>query len=176
MEKVKPPTFTGKVEDWPEFRSVWNDLCSDMPESIQVQQVKTHIPPADMKRVAAVKTMKEIWERLERIYEDKELNIVTVKSNLEAFKPRNAPDHQRIQDVFEAVEKAVTQLKNLEALNYLKDDFSLINKIVLKLPEAERRRYSDYMTSVSVELDTTCKWDKFWVWLKSRHKLSLIHI
>ena len=57
MEKVKPPTVTGKVEDWPEFRSVWNDLCSDMPESIQVQQVKTHIPTADAKRVAAVKTI-----------------------------------------------------------------------------------------------------------------------
>jgi len=46
MERLKPPTFTGRVEDWPEFRSVWKELLSDYPE-VQVQHMKANIPQAD---------------------------------------------------------------------------------------------------------------------------------
>ena len=34
MERLKPPVFSGRVEDWPEFRSVWKDLLSGYPDSI----------------------------------------------------------------------------------------------------------------------------------------------
>ena len=68
--------------------------------------------------------MKEVWERLERVYGDVDLNIITIKSNLESMVPKSVQDHKRIQEVYEAVEVAVTQLKNLDALQYLKDDFS----------------------------------------------------
>ena len=67
LERLKPPTFSGKIEDWPEFRSVWKDLLSDYPESVQVQHLKSNIPAADAKRVIGVKTMKEMWERLEKV-------------------------------------------------------------------------------------------------------------
>ena len=65
IEKLKPPVFSGHVEDWPEFRSVWTELFSELPESVQVQHVKTNVPAADAKRIAGVKTMREVWERLE---------------------------------------------------------------------------------------------------------------
>ena len=29
IERPKPPTFSGKIEDWPEFRSVWTELVAD---------------------------------------------------------------------------------------------------------------------------------------------------
>ena len=70
LERLKPPTFSGKVEDWPEFRSVWKDLLSDYPESVQVQHLKSNIPSADAKRVVGVKSMDEMWRRLEKVYGD----------------------------------------------------------------------------------------------------------
>ena len=60
LERLKPPVFSGKIEDWPEFRSVWKDLLSDYPESVQVQHLKSNIPAADAKRVVGVKTCSEI--------------------------------------------------------------------------------------------------------------------
>ena len=128
LEKLKPPTFSGRVEDWPEFRAVWNELLGDVPESIQVQHVRNHLPAADAKKVSGVKTMEEVWQRLERVYGDRELNILTVKSNLENFSPKSAQDHRKLQEVYEVVERAVTQLQNLDALRYLKEDCGLMNK------------------------------------------------
>ena len=34
IERIKPPVFSGHVEDWPEFRSVWTELFSELPESV----------------------------------------------------------------------------------------------------------------------------------------------
>ena len=139
LERLKPPVFSGKIEDWSEFGSVWIDLLSDHPESVQVQHLKANIPAADAKRVVGVKTMVEMWPRLEKVYGDKDLNIITVKSNLENFKPKSNQDFKKVQEVYEAIESAVTQLENLDALHYLKDDFGLMNQLVMKLPVADQR-------------------------------------
>ena len=61
LEKLKAPTFSGKIEDWPEFRSVWKDLMNGYPESIQIQHLKSNLPATDAKRVAGVKNMDRIF-------------------------------------------------------------------------------------------------------------------
>ena len=118
MERLKTPSFSGKVEEWPEFRSVWTALMSDLPDSVQIQHVKASLPASDSKRVAGLKTMAEVWARLETVYGDTDLNIITVKSNLESLVPKAVLEHKRIIEVYEAVESAKTQLDNLGALNY----------------------------------------------------------
>ena len=134
LKKLDPPTFSGKVEEWPEFRSVWMELLADLPDNVQVQHFRTNIPANDAKRVAGVKTMTEMWARMEKIYGDVDLNIITIKSNLENLTPKATQEHKRIVEIFEAVEIAVTQLQNLDALHYLLDVLGLINKLILKLP------------------------------------------
>jgi len=83
MKCLEPPTFSGDVEDWPEFRSIWKELLADYPDSIKVNHMKANIPAADAKRVGGVKTMAELWTRLEKMYGDMDLNIITIKNNLE---------------------------------------------------------------------------------------------
>ena len=173
IEKLKPPVFSGKVEDWPEFRRVWQDLLSGLPDSVQVQHIKTNIPANDAKRITSVRTMPEVWERLEKVYGNRYLNVITVKTNLESFVPKSSQDHKRVLKVFEAVETAVTQLQNLSALHYLQEDFSLMNKIVLKLPFVEQTKYTDYVTSEVVKASTASRWEKFWTWFKQRHESAV---
>ena len=62
-----------------------------------------------------------------------------MKSNLENFKPKSNQDFKKVQEVYEAIESDVTQLENLDALHYLKDDFGLMNQLVMKLPVADQR-------------------------------------
>ena len=155
---MKPPTFSGKIEEWPEFKSVWKELLSGYPDNIQTQHFKTHIPALDAKRVVGVKTMAEMWRRLDKVYGDVELNILTVKNNLENFTPKASADHKRILEVFKCIESAVTQLDNLGALQYLKDDFGLMSKLVLKLPAADQRQYSQYVTSSAARADPRSRW------------------
>ena len=96
IERLKPPTFSGKIEDWPEFRSVWTELLAEYPENVQVQHLREHIPETDKKRIVGVKTMGEIWRRLEKVYGNTELNIITVKMNLENLVPKATQDFKRI--------------------------------------------------------------------------------
>ena len=67
IEKLKPPVFLGKVEDFTEFLSVWNELLAGLPKSVQVQHIKSNIPASDSKRIAGLKTMKEVWERIKNL-------------------------------------------------------------------------------------------------------------
>ena len=158
------------MEDWPEFRSVWKDMLASYPDSIQVQHIKNNMPAGDARRVAGVKTMEEIWRRLEKVYGDTQLNILTIKSNLENLVPKAAENYKRVLEVFEAVETAVTQLNNLEALHYVRDNFGLISKLVMKLPEEYQDQYTEYITLDTVYQDNiSTKWDKFWV---ARHVLG----
>ena len=39
LERIKPPTFSGKVEEWPEFRSILQDFFSDLPEIVHIQHI-----------------------------------------------------------------------------------------------------------------------------------------
>ena len=52
--------------------------------------------------------MTEMWTRMEKDYGDTDLNIITVKSNLEGFTPKSSQDFKRIMEVFEAIETAET--------------------------------------------------------------------
>ena len=173
MEKLKVPVFSGKVEDFPEFRSVWRDMLSSHPESIQVQYIKGNVPAKDSRRIAGVKTMEEVWKRLEKVYGDTQLNIVTVKASLENLVPKAAENYKRVLEVYEAVEAAVTQLTNLDALQYIKEDFSLMNKIVLKLPSEYQDQFAEYITSDPVRADASSRWDKFWVWMERLHRRAV---
>jgi hypothetical protein len=169
LEQTQQPTFSGKVEDWPEFRSVWMELLAEHPESVQVQYLRKSIPANDARHIAGVKTMGEAWRRLEDVYGNLQLNIITVKTNLESFMPKAVERYKKIREVYEAVEKAVTQLSNLGALHYLKEDFSLMNRIVLKLAEEEQTQYHEYITSDDVMTDVSSTWDMFWGWMEKIH-------
>ena len=71
--------------------------------------MQANIPAAIAKRVAGVLTMVDMWKRLEKVYGDTDLNIITVKTNLENFLPKATVDYKRILEVYEAIEMAVTQ-------------------------------------------------------------------
>ena len=173
LERLKPPVFTGKVEDWPEFRSVWMDMLSTYPESVQVQHFKANIPSNDAKRIAGVKTMAEVWRRMEKVYGDTQLNILTVKANIENLVPKATESYKRVLEVYEAVETAVTQLTNLDALQYVKEDFGLMSKILLKLPSEYQDEFAKYITKETVRADPSSRWDKFWVWMERLHRRAV---
>ena len=139
---------------------------SNYPEGVQVQHLKANLPTADAKRIAGVNKMSEAWKRLEKVYGDTKLNILTVKQNLESFTPKASDNFKRVLEIFEAVETAVTQLTNLNALRYIKEDFGLMAKIVSKLPYDDQKRYDEYLTSDGVYDDPSPDWDRFWTWLE----------
>ena len=152
---------------------MWVDMLSTYPESVQVQHFKANIPSNDARRIAGVKTMVEVWKRMEKVYGDTQLNILTVKANVENLRPKATESYERVLEVYEAVETAVTQLTNLNALQYIREDFGLMSKILLKLPSEYQDQFAEYITSDSVRADPSSRWDKFWVWMERLHRRAV---
>ena len=53
--------------------------------------------------------------------------------------PKATSDYMKIMEIYEVVEATQTQLQNLDAIDVLKEEFVLLNKIVLKLPQAVQK-------------------------------------
>ena len=76
-------------------------------------------------------------------------------------------------DVFEAVERSVTQLTRLGSADHIKGDLSLIHKLVSKLPKIVQGQYADYLSSPIVSVSAATDWDKFWNWFQGAYKSAI---
>ena len=47
LPKLKELTFSGNVEDWPEFRRNWQARFSNVPDDVQIQYLKRALPSKD---------------------------------------------------------------------------------------------------------------------------------
>ena len=126
LPKLSALTFSGKVEEWPEFRRDWNGRYGNLPDAIQLQYLKPALPVKDQSKITAVNSMSECWRRLAKTYGDRTLNIVTVKNNLRRYQPKGGQRWEKIIDLYEFIEKALTQLQVLNAEKCLEDEFELV--------------------------------------------------
>ena len=61
IEKLKVPTFSGKVEDSP--KSAWSGkTLVSYPDSVEVLHMKSNLPASDAKRVTGVNAMTKMWQ------------------------------------------------------------------------------------------------------------------
>lgn len=82
LPRLEPLKFSGKVEEYPEFKRNWLSRFGNLDSGIQLQYLKPSLPLKDQPKVSAVDTIEECWTRLGKIYGDKQVNVSTVKSNL----------------------------------------------------------------------------------------------
>ena len=68
--------FSGKVEDWPEFKRNWMSRYSTLNNDTQLQYLKPALPVKDQPKVSALTSMDQCWERLDKVYGNKQLNII----------------------------------------------------------------------------------------------------
>ena len=173
IEPLKPPVFSGDVDDWIEFRTAWNSLLGELPELVQIQYLKTCLPHSDIKRIVGLRSIKAMWERLNNIHGNPELHVVLIKSRLENLSIEFGEEYEQVIELYQEVEYAVAQLCNLQALKYLEDDVRLINRLVMKLNRNDQKKYADYITSEIVVSDSASRWEKFSKWLEHQYRSSL---
>ena len=85
LQKVPLPYFSGKAEEWPEFRRYFEELTKDehFPPGIMMAQIRGHLQTNEAKAMIAGKTNPtEAWTALDKWYGDKELALVNVRHKL----------------------------------------------------------------------------------------------
>ena len=79
------PCFSGKAEEWPEFRRYFLELTAEerFSPAIMMAQMREHLSSREAKALIAGKTdPAEAWTALNRRYGDNDLALVNVKYKL----------------------------------------------------------------------------------------------
>ena len=87
VEKVKLPTFTGRQEDFAEFRNQFRELCAGERYTpvLEMAQLKMKLPKEALTTIAGLQCPEEAWKRLEEMYGNRELSILSAIKNLREF-------------------------------------------------------------------------------------------
>ena len=109
LPHLDPLKFSGKVEEFPEFKRNWLARYGRLENDVQLQYLKPSLPLEDQSKVSAVATIASCWERLGKVYGDKMVNVTTVKNNLRGLVLRGNQKWEKLLKLFDEVEKAVDQ-------------------------------------------------------------------
>ena len=111
IEPLKPPKYSGKVEDWINFCCSWQDLMSDIPQNIQIYHLRESLPESIATRVRGLKSIQEIWNRLDQLLGSVELQVTVLTSKLQNLVIKSIDSHEKVIELYEEVEYAVSQLE-----------------------------------------------------------------
>ena len=79
------PYFSGKAEEWPEFRRYFSELMTGktLPPCINMAQIREHLLTKEAKSlIAGNPDPTKAWKALDKRYRDKELALVNVRYKL----------------------------------------------------------------------------------------------
>ena len=145
VEKVKLPTFSGRQEDFAEFRCQFRELCAGEGYTaiLELAQLKMKLPRDALSTIAGLQCPELAWKRLEEMYGNRELSILSALKNIREFKSSKSAAHEQVIDLAMAVQKCQTELKNIDAVNELLGDRESIACIVQALPVNIRDKWYD---------------------------------
>ena len=171
IERMKLPRFSGKAEDYWEFRECFHTLVKDAyPEpALYLLQLKQHLDSREAQNLLRGMTVvQEAWNTLDQHFGDEDAAINTVLANLRRLKLSGNSPHDRLESLAQAVHQAKTSLQQVDAGDALDHDKSLIGTLVTKLPSA----YSDRWFQQVSETGGRITWQLFSLWLKKARGMA----
>ena len=145
VEKVKLPTFSGRQEDFAEFRGQFRELCQGERYTpiLEMAQLRLKLPKEALTTITGLQCPEEAWKRLEELYGNRVLSILSAIKHLQDFKPKPAAAHEQVIETAMAVQKCMTELKNIKAVHELLGDCESVACIILALPPTVRDKWYD---------------------------------
>ena len=97
VEKVKLPTFSGRQEDFPEFRNQFRELCKGEQYTpvLEMAQLKQKLPREALAAIGGLQCPEISWKRLEEVYGNREILIMSAIKNLRDFKSSKPAPHEQ---------------------------------------------------------------------------------
>ena len=137
VERSKLPVFSGKVEEFPEFRKQFQELTKEegFPEAILISKLKTAVLAEVRELLVGVDTISGAWSSLQKRYGDRKVAILTIQARLTKL-TLFGEDHEKIEQLSREVSQAVNLLRHpdIHALDSLTRDFDMVGRLVAKLP------------------------------------------
>ena len=159
VEKVRLPQFSGKLEDFSEFKVQFRELCrgEGYTPVVELAQMKLKLPREAITAIAGLQCPSEAWKRLEEVYGNRELSILSSLKRLREFKSSKTPPHEQVIELASALQRCRTELSNLDAVQELMGDREALACLVQALPPTIRDKWYDReVPSSTVERGSFC--------------------
>ena len=168
LQRVSLPTFSGKAEEWPEFRRYFLELATEerFSPAVMIAQLREHLSTKEAKALIAGKTdPADAWAALNSRYGDKELALVNVKYKLINLDTSKGKGYEKVEALLQGVNEACAILKAVEAETELFNDVSLVAQLVAKLPASGQERWHQDRTAPEFVMCQKALGVKFLAWL-----------
>ena len=171
MEKVSLPTFSGRQEDFSEFQSQFKELCrgEGYTPVLEMAQLKLKLPKEALTALTGLRDPGKAWDRLEEMYGNREIAIMSALKSLREFRPVKSAAHEQVIELVMAVQRCQTELVNIDALQELLGDREALACIVQALPATFRDKWYDR----EVPTDTSKKGEYLLAWLEKQRENAI---
>ena len=101
VEKTPFPTFNGSQEGWAEFKRVFQEMISPSgcAKALELAQLAVKLPAEARLWSKGVSEPTEVWKRLDDLYGDKELAVLSTIYRLESLELLQGPAKKRLEAV-----------------------------------------------------------------------------
>ena len=159
------------------FRQEWVDLQrgQNTTDAIQLRQLREKLPRAAQEMIRGIGPanggVRAAFDRLEKEYGDRDLNILTVQKQLDAFQPRSKDGPSKVEELFREVERASNLLRGMGAEQELERERGLIGRLISKLPFAYQNLWDDHSTLPGAARSGS-EWQVFQAWLGRQREIA----
>ena len=143
LEKVRLPNFSGRSEDYAEFKMLFQQLCGGemYPSVIELTQLRQKIPKDAVQTIAGLTSPEEAWKRLDEVYGNRESAILSAIRKLRAFKPSKSADCDQVIEVARSVQRCRTILEAVRAMDEFHSDRETVACVIDSLPTTAQERW-----------------------------------
>ena len=129
-----------------EFRSQFRELCRGERYTpvLEMAQLRTKLPKEALALLVGLQCPEEAWKRLEELYGNRELAILSALKRLREFKATKQGAHEQVIELAGAVQRCQTELGNVKALDELLNDRESVACIIYALPPTVKDKWYDH--------------------------------
>ena len=175
IEKAKIPVFSGRLEDYPDFKDQFRDLTQNCghPPSALLQQLRDKVPSEAKTELVGAKSLEEAWESLDERYGDVDMTTKMIKERLNNLKlDPFQPQNEHVIVVANAVKHAMKLLSAEQQNDALANDKELVGNLVGKLSQGLRDSWHDFATDLA-RGPRPNTWSMFKSWLNERKRKAV---
>ena len=173
VEKVRLPQFSGRHEEFAEFRRQFQELClgERYTPVLELAQLRLKIPKDAVHALGGILDPRTAWARLEEMYGNKEISIMSALKSIRDFKSSKSAAHERLIDLIVTVQRSQTVLESLDARHELVGDRETLASIVQALPPDTQGKWYDREVP---DGETTCQKGEFLLTWLEKHRQNAI--
>ena len=175
LERVKLPFFSGKIEDWPDFKATFKQLIAaeGYEPIIEVTQLKSRLPAKVADLLQGLREPATVWARLEEKYGNINQTIIASINKLHGLQlPKNNQAGQ-VEALASAISKTKAILASVGAERDLFVDLATLGILIMKLPQGVQDRWLLQRQDLEEYLDRQTEGEEFMKWLERERKAAV---